>query len=778
MEIIELERIIKSCKKVNVLNYPVGIDIYQQNPYRICNISPNGSWKDTGTKLRVGFNRFFAFSQINKIEKTPIGDDAEFLLSDTMKRGYNNIKANIEKANAKLIWKIFWFNHLENDYETLPRDMNLIDPSNMNHHSQAILYHFLAIKETLKILENPQYLINLNYWEKALSKWGATFRDEIFWKDIDGIIQSEKANGNFEFRNYHLDSLKEELPSAIFNTLISIPLRSIENKLNNKYTGPKNSENFISPFLKLILKSKLGNESLRIAHAKKLIENQISSNVISELESDNLQKLADCGEYRKLYEKAMHLIDLINTETQNLKEIVSKNSFPDTSTIQDIDAVQEIHERAVEPLLEAIKSFAVMELDNMEREIIDKTFFTQLILCMRILCELKISPSSRAILIKNVFDLSSRFAYKQISKEELFNLNLEKKALAQIKNDDLFEKFYLLQYCYFINGEFADPDASFYKTYKTTKGIVLTTTRTFIPRSKLAKDFHDSNINLSDVKKRMHNNNGKQELKEKQKRLDKKVQILKQQQQQIESTLSVFNKKIKNLNTNYKTEQDKIEEKIKNEVKVLKTRQEFINKIKPIEKEKERLEIEKKNSVKKYDLKRKKNRALQQTILGIILLLMALSYFISSLLVFHFYSIAGFGIIGITGLFLSGNADRIRNKIDKIKEAANKEINKIKISISIENNKIEVLLNALYPVAKSKFQKEIDEFKKELYTKTAVLEKNYNTEQLNKNLTRIHSEMDSIDKELQGITKILQNYTIVKELTEAGNHPLEKIIQN
>jgi hypothetical protein len=772
MEPQELERILKSGKKVNVLNFPVGVEIYLHNPYRICNISPNGDWIELGTTLRTRFNRFLAFSKINKLEYLPIGEGDNLLLSDYMKGEYNKIKVNIEKSNAKLIWKIFWFNHLEATYDALPKKADLILADNLTVHSKAVLFHFLAITDSFIIFENKNHQINIDYWEQALKYWKATFDSREFWLDIEKIIDSEKANGNFELRNYNIDELKDELPNSILNSLSFIPLKLIEQNQHEKNGNASNYARAISIFLDLILKSDLGTNPMRMEYAKQLVENYISREVSTGFKTGSLKTMADAGKYRDLYDNGMLLIDRIHKITTSIKNL---SKYNDPAFLREIDRIPEIHERVIEPLIEGIESFAVMHIDTASRELIDKTFYTQLILCLRILCELRITPSSRAKLIKNVFDLSSRFSYKKLPNKKLAELNTQSQASKNIINNDLFAKFYMMQYCYFINGEFADPDASVYKIYKTTTGIVSTTHYTFVPRSKLAKEYHDKKITLDNVKRKMQNSTEEKELKEKLKQLKQQTDSLNLKQKQLEQILQEFKNEENIINSSFQQKQNQIEEKIQSEVGILKTKPDFLSKTKPFEMEKKRLEDEKIKCVSKHRLDKKKKKANTETLIGIVLLVAALTYFATSVMFFHFHGIIGLLAFGLMGLFFIGDSDRLKLKIKTLHRSANKEIKKIDELISTEDLKIEMLTNELYPIVKLNFKQELDKNAENYKKQLSELNTKYDAGQQKKNLEDTISDIAIANTETEGINATLKNKNLVKALSDTDKHPIVAI---
>ncbi|MFC1570073.1 hypothetical protein ACFL4L_07540, partial [bacterium] len=113
------QKILQSSKKIDVLNYPVGLNIYFFNPFRICNMSTGTEWKKLSDSVRTCFNRFLAFYKINKLEKDVVGPGADLLLNPDLSQEWKNVKADLNKPNNRLIWKIFWLDPKQTAYDKL-----------------------------------------------------------------------------------------------------------------------------------------------------------------------------------------------------------------------------------------------------------------------------------------------------------------------------------------------------------------------------------------------------------------------------------------------------------------------------------------------------------------------------------------------------------------------------------------------------------------------------------------------------------------------------------
>lgn len=766
-----VEKVLSSSKKVNVLNFPVGVEIYLLNPYRICNISPDGDWKKLGIQLRTEFNRFLAFSKINRIEKSPIGPGEGILFSNLIKEELNKIKANLEKPHAKIVWKIFWLNHLE-EYDKLPRKIEDMDINNMSDHSKAILYHFLAINDSNNLLLDTSYKINTRYWEQALHHWSLTLNDDALWNSIEQIITQEKANGNFELRKYTIEIIKEELIQAIFNTLLFTPLKLIELDLTSK-TGKKQRSQSISKFLGLILKSNLGTEKARFEQARQLAENKISKDVTASLKEVKFKKWADEGDYRALYDNGMFFIDQIHQVTESLKGEAHDENIHTSTFLTEVPKIPNIHQRVIRPLLEGIESSAIIQDENASREIKDKTFYTQMILGLRILCELNLDIASKGKIIKNIEELNERFLYTKISYKSILKLNQEKGALKEFGNETFLNRFYLTQYCYFINGEFADPDASIYKSYKTAKGIVTFTEYSFIPRSKLAEEFHKSEIDIAAVSDKMRLNKDGDTLNERLKTLKNLIPTLKSQGSELELKLLPYDQEVEETRMKFVQDKKALDRKIEKEFDSLKNGAEYLAEYRPVEIEKKKLD-EKAGAIK-VSIEEKRNKMKGLNRMGFVFLLLGIVYLAGSLTLFHFYGGLGISVFGLVGFLLMGLAADRKEKTKKSGSKENREIEKIKGLIKKEDDKIKALENGLLERAKVTFSEELRRLKSLEDMAVGELSKKYNAESTRLELERVNRELGKSVVELESVKAMLKEKTLVKKKNAANGHPINNV---
>ncbi len=774
MKLELIERVLKSSKKVNVVNFPVGVEIYLLNPFRICNISPDGDWNSLGTKLKTGFNRFMAFSKIKKLEKAPIGSDKDILFSEAMQAEFNKIKASLDKPHAKLVWKIFWLNHLQDVYDKLPRDAEAIEIRTMSDHSKAVIYHFLAINDSFNLLEDPKSKLNVQFWEKALEYWNNTLNDEKFMGEISDIIETEKKAGNFELRDYSVEKLLNELIEAIFNTLLFVPLKLIEQDLSNSKADSKRRSECISKFLGLILKSDLGTEKLRYELAKQLSENKISKEVTIQFSEVAFKQWADKGLYRKLYDVGMEFIDKIHEITELLKDEAHDKNIHTSTFLTEVPGIPNIHARVISPLLEGIESLKIGNSQSASRELKDKTFFTQLILSLRILTELNIDVGTQGVLIKNVNDINKRFSFNKLTKDQVQSLNSEKTNLKELVNCDICDKYYLLQYCYFINGEYADPDASLYKIYETHKGIVKFTNYTFIPRSKLAADFHNSKINLDVVTEKMRNKVGKDELISRLDELKNTKPQLEKSIADLELKLQPFFTERNNIVKKFSARMEDIAAKIKVEQQNSRKGTSFLTKIRPIEIEMNKKQSESDNMPEKQNIDKLKKKKRVNSNVGGILLVLSVVYFIGSIVSFHFFGLLGLIIIGFIGLVLIGNSEEAVKKIkveekkieDRVKKIT-KEIEKLKLDLKNLERETDLEVEQL-------FKPEIHRLEEAEKEEINIYRSQHDIENIEYAKNEVSGELKKVIQEIESINNTLSNKDLVKKQQTANNHPIAK----
>ncbi|MBN2612313.1 MAG: hypothetical protein JXB00_12200 [Bacteroidales bacterium] len=767
-----IEKILKSSKKINVLSFPVGIEIYLLNPFRICNISPDGEWSNLGMKLKTGFNRFIAFSKIKKIEKVPIGPDKEFILSDFMQSEFNKLKGNIEKPHAKLIWKIFWLNHLQEKYDKLPRDLEALEIKTMSNHAKAVVYHFLAINDSIKVLDDPKNKINISFWEKALEYWSQTFRDESFTGEIAAIIEHEIKQGNFEFRDYTIEKLINELVDAIFNTVTFIPLKLIEQDLSSSEANLKSRSQCISKFLGLILKSDLGSEKIRHELAKQLTENKISKEVTSLFKGITFKQWADKGDYRNLYDTGMKFIDKIHDATNQLKDDAHDKNIHTSTFLNEVPKIPSIHARVIAPLLEGVESLEIVNSQYVSREIKDKTFFTQLILCLRVLSELNVDIPTKGSLIKNLNDINKRFLFNKLNKEQINLLNIEKRALPDLYNCDICDKYYLAQYCYFLNGEFADPDASLYKTFETNKGIIKFTNYTFIPRSKLAADYHNSKISLDDLSFHIRNKTNREDLTLNLENLKSAKPQLIKGIADLEDKLKPFTNEKNKIDTLYYLKRKELAININKEKEDYRKSTAFLTRIRPLETEKNKIQdeidiIPEKQAI--TGLTRKKSL---QNKIGVTLLVLSVIYFFGSVISFHFYGLLGLIIIGFFGLLFIGNSEETAKKIKDQEPKIQDKTAKLNKDILKINKEIERIEKEADQEVEKSFQNETDKINRDENTDIEHFKSVYDVENIEFAMNEMNNELERVNNEIDSISNLLKNKDLIKNQQSAKNHPV------
>lgn len=766
MKLELIERILKSGNKVNVLNYPVGIEIFLLNPFRICNISPDGDWNNMGKNLKTSFNRFLSLSKINKMEKEPIGPGKDFLFNNYLMEEYRKINANIDKPHAKLAWKIFWMNSLADKYDQLPRQMEKIDLAEFSDHSKAIVYHSLAINNTIPVLNNPSANIQTQYWEKALEFWALTFENENFWNEIKEIVDQEEKKGHFEFRGYSIEKIKKEIANAIYSSMLFFPLKLNEQDFSEDKNKEKSRSNCFSKFLNILLTSKLGSESLRLEFAKQLVENRIGKESSSVLKKVEFKKWCSEGKYRKLFDTSMRYIDKIHNTTEIIKEESHDKNLHASTFLEDIHEIPEIHSRAVNIIIEGI----LVDADNdLDREVKDRMYITQLILGLRILSELKVDTNTRLRIIKTIEVLLSRFSYGKMSQKEKASLNSNILAQTELVNHEIVKKYYMAQYCYFIDGEYADPDASLYKTEKVQNGNLITTNYTFIPRSKVAKKFHDGSLKASDVGKNLRTQRSKD---------DVRIRL-----EEIKSGIAekiVEKEKFEKINRNYISEYKKIQKifnhkrsqlelNIAKKYEELKKSDEFVLRFRAIgieisklRKKKEAID-KKEGSLESIEKKRK-----LQMRLGLALLVIAFPAFIVLMVLFSFL-VVGVGValvLSISGVVFIDQAEKSKKR----KIALKRKHNILDSHISNKkSSQLKPLQNRVREKAKSHFRKHFIDLKK---LKGEALNWINKHKKVKNKIRDLGSAITNLKSKYKTLLKPIQYK--YKALKANGNHPVLK----
>ncbi len=561
MDFQTLERNIRFSNRRPVLDHPVGLDIYLFNPYRLCNISPDHDWKNSGKQLRQSYDRFLAFSRINKLEKEPIGPGAEMLFNLDLSSELKAIKNSAQKANSRLAWKIFWLNGLQEQYDSIPRNLGDIPIEGLSDHNIAVLYHFQAILNTLELLENPKADFQPHLWVKALEYWGRSLEDEDFWSEIEKVLKQEAAAGNFELKDYDVGKVKREVTEAVYNTVITIPLKLIEQD-----TSAEQKNKWVSQFLRIILNAPLGDEKTRNRYAKQLIENRISKEVIRASKNMNFQKWADKGNYRQLYDRGMAYLDKIKGTTQQIFTEAEDSRLHSSVFLSEVVRVPEIHTRVAAPLIKAVCSNGIFENQDLDKDRMEKTVFTMLILALRMLTELNVDRPSVLQLQKNVEGFNERYRFGQLSKGEIAELNRVALPLEEVRNPEVAQRYYLAQYCYFIPGEFADPDETIFKKFEKEVGMWTKFFTTAIPASSLAGKFFRGDVDNNSIENQRRRSNYSK-IREEKWLHEARIEALENERQKLAKKIQPVEEMVLKTKQSAKKALDRVEHKIEQAIK-------------------------------------------------------------------------------------------------------------------------------------------------------------------------------------------------------------------
>lgn len=555
--------------KATVLGVPVGLDIYYFNPFRVCNISPGRDWDKAKKNLQTKYLRFLSLAKINRLEKPPIGPGKDVLLNPIFRHELEKNKTRLNKPNERIVWKIFWLNHLEDHYKNIPINLEKAKQAELSNHSKAVVSHFLAINHTLDLIEGKEKTLNKSLWEDALIYWEKTLEDESFWIELEEIIRLEIDKGYYELQEYDNNTLKKEITKAIYQSLVSVPLKLIEEGVD---IADKNE--WLSNFLSLILRSPLGDDEIRFSFVKKLAENRISKDVVRDFASANFRTWAMQGTYKRLYTEGMAFLDAIHSSSLALtQELETYNTF--TSSAIGFEKTPELHSRAIGPLFEAIRASQIFNEKNTSREIKDRTVFTFLILCLRMLSEFGLDSHMQLLIIEEIDWMNRRFSFDKLTAKERSSLNLAAWKTQDIQNENIASRYYLAQYCYFIEGEFADPSAAFVKSFKKEQTSFTQTIYSIIPRSQMAKNVHDRKISPEQALAKRRLATQQIDLKSRTKTLKLEISSLKAQIVAKEKALKKYKVQEREAEDKASTEMQMLANRIKNKEKELRETKDF-----------------------------------------------------------------------------------------------------------------------------------------------------------------------------------------------------------
>jgi len=762
------EKMLRSGKKIEVLGFPVGLDIYFFNPFRICNLATQGEWANLTDQLRRNYNRFLAFWKIKRLEKDIIGPGSDFLLNENFRQDFNNIKADIGKPNIRLVWKVFWADPKQADYDHLSRDLNTIPAEGLSDHSMAVFYHFNSIINALEVNENPKMEVNTLLWKRTFEFWYKTLENSFFWGEIEHIVQSERDRGGWEFKNYNQDDFKKQLIDAVYNTCMIVPLNLIESE-----TDSKKIEENISKFLNVILRSSLGDESIRYKYAKMLAENLISKSVTRSFKSVSFKEWMDEGKYRKLYDTGMAYIEKIHDITYSIELASHDNNIHTSTFLEYIPKIPDIHSRVISPLESGLLSSDIFSNDLKDKTL-NRTLFAELILLFRILTELNIDPGVKYKLIKSADALISRFGYDKLKPSEIKKLNTDAATFHEIYDKNISKKFYMTQYCYFLQGEYADPDGSIYKEFQKQDGIVIRTTRTFVPRSRLASDFHNKKIAKQDIieSRRLKVDHG--DLNIELETLKQKSKNILTEKEKVDELIHQFELEKKEIVQKGKGKLDEFEQRVnKKKIEALQKSQ-YANAIKTnnekINESKSQL-----NSLEKQMRSLDRGTKLGRVVdiisgvlifLGLIFYIIAVSGIIKAILIW----IGFFGFIG-NAIFKKRDSKKRANILDSLEKekiSANQRIKKL-------SKTIQVMEKAIYKqVHDQLFGNERLILLNEQAKRIQQMNKKHDSNTIKTKQKSLENKYDTINDRIDSIISALKRTTEVLAKSKFKHHPIIK----
>jgi hypothetical protein len=476
-------------KTTDLLGIQTNILLFHNNPFRICDISANGDWEGTENKLNSIFGKFINYARINKLYTTPIGPSSDYLLNEDTINDLGRLKQNVSKPNFRLAWKLFWFNEDENVFSGLPKKLSEFRAEGLTNHSLAVFYHFSAIQNSLEYCNGECKKINFKLWDSAFEYWSKVLKDEQFWERINSIAEREKKSGYFDLRNFSILQTKEEVIHTIYNTFIAFPLTLIEEELSSN-----GGEFYFSQFLSCILKSPLGENSLKEEYAKRIFSVRLNKEISKQFPDVQFLNWANNGEFLKLFETGMDFIDKIHTVTQSIQNESQDKDINTTTFLSEVSSLKNIHSDTIKPLVQTLKSNNVHLNTSVSENNIDKTMFSIMVVGLRVLSELQIDNNIQLILKNSIQEYFDKFNLDRLDPKEIKELNKSLNDFPEFINPLFSNHKYLAQYCFFLEGEFAHPEASIFKTQEKKVGNLTKFYKTVIPRSKLAMDFHEGKI--------------------------------------------------------------------------------------------------------------------------------------------------------------------------------------------------------------------------------------------------------------------------------------------
>jgi hypothetical protein len=763
--------------RINVLGTDVGVGVYYLNPLQLCNLSINDNWHDVEERIDNKFNRFYRLYMVNRL-KDKFLTKGDFVMNETVITDeLQRLTQEINKPNSRLVWRLFWLDENQEVLDNLSLNLKDIpDIDKWSNHSKAVLYHFFALRNAMLASTNGKHDYDFHLWERVFSYWDDVLNDDSFFRPIYNIIETQGDAGYVFFNQYNKEALKNELLACVLNTFEVFPISIIEKTRNGVNAE---TSRILSKFIRVLIQSNIGSIHERLKIIKNIISKRIAHEISHEFVNYDFIKMVKRGKYLNLYNHGMKYIDRIKEITQEVYNEAHDQDLHSKTFLSQVLEIQDLHDLASNYFIKALQANVD---EGIESEDAHRTFFTQGVLCLRLMFETNLSQDFLMIVTKNLETINKIYLYNQLAFNEISDLN--ENVIQYVNNSHLgkgvIEKYYGFQYCFFCEGEYAHPDYSIYLQKKEKHGVVTNTLTIFVPRSELGFRYHNNELTKDELLERMKHltfpDNIDQELREKEKQYanlrDKKEQIEKHLhsfKQFQEEVLNKFEDEINRLNTKQNLE---IEQKLQSDDNIVIQR---INELEIQKNEKKKQEVSNKINTS-LNLENKKLTLLYAGFFAVLIGFGSIVLFSGLKLVFLLL----LGFIGlIINIYLGWIANRANTYIKKLKgelrdtlSSIDLKINDCKLTISNLTNKVkkevEQQYKHLFEDLNTRCNAEIDALKKKFGIEAGTNEDEMIKLQINKIEKQIKSIRASVSESV--IIRSESDYVqLIKLLDKSGS---------
>ena len=470
MEQGKIERLLTRPFDMDVLKNKTKMGLYIENPFRLVSLSGKASRQDTESAVS-NFNNRYRLLGDKMIHKNAckLGYCKNGIVKDP-----KAILGQLEHPLKRIFNEVFWFNLSQEIVDLIKSGDSIGDREVRNiirqafknngnenkalyRHAVAISYHNAAIDNEIDYLLGSAPL-DPGLWERSFKNWAETLNDENFWRHFEERI---RQINDFRLTIQDVEELKEKIPGIIlsFNSIFADVYGNMSR-----------------------------NEDLN-RHIKMLTESGFAKNTSREM-LKNIARL-------RIDEEIRPMVAMVQDQILNEKSKLSYENFKNR-----LDKVFDVISNIFEPWrkLQYPEEMLCSPVTDKLAELILKATNEKL--------DYK-GDAQKINLIYNLLIFEKLLEIPLASSTRL-KLNQEARKVRGILYPDHahLPETILPTKCWFISTEPADPVSGIkLKFYMIDKihgaNVSWNKHEVMIPRSKLAKDYHDGKISKKNIQDKL-----------------------------------------------------------------------------------------------------------------------------------------------------------------------------------------------------------------------------------------------------------------------------------